>query len=69
MSKVTVYYFLRYDIGAAKERRSQRPATMEAIKRWKVSPLRGTAREVEPSQIDSSGYLKVRAGDRVSHSQ
>ena len=56
MPKITVYYFIGYDIATDQMIRSKRMATREKIKSFGCSPLNQTAKEVDTSELDDNGF-------------
>lgn len=57
MERVSVYYFTKYDIGSDAVVRSKRPATIAAIERVCGQALLDTKLEVDPSALDSEGFM------------
>lgn len=57
---VTLYYFEGYDFHDDRIVRSNRPATLEFIERFGLTPVRENAVQVDSSQLDADGLL---AGD------
>ena len=61
MSKITVYYFTKYDINTDQEVRSKRMATLEFINRIEGAPLMDTAKEINVTDLDENGrYPKIK---------
>ncbi len=57
MTRVTVYYFQKYDIVTDKNVRSQRPATLETIAKCGGEAIKETALEVDKARLDGDGFL------------
>ena len=55
MQKITVYYFTKYDIKTDQEVPSIRMATLEYIDRIEGTPLMGTAKEINVTDLDDNG--------------
>jgi len=58
MSDVEVCYFIGWDQMQGDNLRSNRPATLEAIKVRGGTPLPETRRVVDTSELDDNGFLK-----------
>ncbi len=61
MEKVWVFYFKSWDHAQGKMVQSKRAATQEAIVAALGVALIETAHEVDPSQLDDNGMVKVEA--------
>jgi hypothetical protein len=62
MPKVTVYAFMRYDIGS--DRQDPRPvkALRETIRRIGGEPIEASAEEIDESLLDGQGYYRPQQG-------
>ena len=58
MPDVEVYYFMGWDQMQGDNLRSQRPATLQAIKVRGGTPLPETRRIVDSSELDHDGFLR-----------
>jgi hypothetical protein len=56
MPKITVYYFIGYDIATDQMIHSKRMASRETIRRFSYMPLNHTAKEVDTSELDDNGF-------------
>jgi len=60
MERVKVYYFIKYDQAAGENRRSQRPATREAIERAGGVIVVESEKEVPTSELDGNGFYSFQ---------
>ena len=56
MPRVTVYYFMKYDITAGEMVCSQRPATLETIVVCEGKLIEDTAQHVDVAELDENGF-------------
>ena len=57
-NQVTVYFFSKHDVASDQTIRSQRPATLEAIRRSAGVPLMETAQEIDAADLDDVGFRR-----------
>jgi hypothetical protein len=48
-----------YDINADQIRRSRRPATLDAIRKFGGAPIMETEQQLDSSKVDEDGLLKI----------
>ena len=56
MPRVTVYYFMKYNMTVGETVRSQRPATLETIIVCEGKLLEDTAQQVDVAELDENGF-------------
>ena len=61
MGKIKVYYFTQYDIKTDKVIRSKRPATLDFITTYHLTPINEEILEVEFSDLDGNGFYTPKS--------